>query len=95
MHEFSHGLGPGTIKLKDGSESTVNRELKDLYSGIEEAKADILGLFCTRVLVKEGFLDKSMETKDTSVSSRDSSVRYVSDGLGARKGESDGVQLLP
>ena len=63
MHEISHGLGPGTIKLKDGTETTVNRELKDLYSGIEEAKADILGLYCTRVLVKEGFLDKATETK--------------------------------
>ena len=63
MHEFSHGLGPGTIKLKDGTESTVNRELKDLYSGIEEAKADILGLYCTRVLAKEGFFDKTEETR--------------------------------
>jgi hypothetical protein len=63
MHELSHGLGPGTIRLKDGTETTVNRELKELYSGIEEAKADILGLFCTRVLVKEGFFDKSVETR--------------------------------
>lgn len=63
MHEFSHGLGPGTIRLKDGTESTVNRELKELYSGIEEAKADITGLYCTRVLVKEGFFDKAEETR--------------------------------
>ncbi len=63
MHEVSHGLGPGTIKLKDGTESTVNRELKELYSGIEEAKADILGLYCTRVLLKDGFLEKGMDTK--------------------------------
>jgi hypothetical protein len=63
MHEISHGIGPGTIKKKDGTETTVNRELKELYSFLEEAKADILGLYCTRVLVKEGFLDKATETK--------------------------------
>ncbi len=63
MHEVSHGLGPGTIKAKDGSQSTVNRELKEIYSFMEEAKADILGLYCTRVLVKNGFMSKDMETK--------------------------------
>jgi hypothetical protein len=61
MHEISHGLGPGTIKAKDGSQSTVNRELKEIYSFMEEAKADILGLYCTRVLVKNGFMSKDME----------------------------------
>jgi hypothetical protein len=62
MHEISHGLGPGTI-IKDGVETTVNRELKELYSAIEEAKADILGLYCTRVLLKEGFLEKGSDTR--------------------------------
>jgi hypothetical protein len=62
MHEISHGLGPGTI-VKNGVETTVNRELKELYSFIEEAKADILGLYCTKVLLKEGFLEKGIDTK--------------------------------
>ncbi len=62
MHELSHGLGPGTI-MKDGKETTVNLELKELYSFIEEAKADILGLYCTNVLIKEGFLDKELGKK--------------------------------
>ena len=63
MHELSHGLGPGTIHRKDGTETTVNRELKDLYPAIEEAKADILGLYCTKMLQKEGFFEKGMDTK--------------------------------
>ena len=62
MHEISHGLGPGTI-IKNGAETTVNRELKELYSFIEEAKADILGLSCTKVLLKEGFLEKGSDTR--------------------------------
>lgn len=55
MHEMAHGLGPGTIERADGSETTVSRELKELYPPLEECKADITGLFCRRVLVGEGF----------------------------------------
>ncbi len=63
MHEFAHGLGPGNITLPDGRESTSRLELKETYSAIEEAKADILGLYNTAFLVKEGFFPKEQETK--------------------------------
>jgi len=39
-HELSHGLGPGTIDV-DGRQTEVRLELKDLYSTMEEAKADV------------------------------------------------------
>src|SRR5271165_1126370 len=39
-HELSHGIGPHQIGA-----SNVRQELKELYSAIEEAKADITGLF--------------------------------------------------
>ena len=42
FHELSHSLGPGTI-TKNGEETTVNAELKELYSSIEEGKADVMG----------------------------------------------------
>ncbi|MBE0566806.1 MAG: peptidase [Krumholzibacteria bacterium] len=41
-HEMSHGLGPGRI-TKDGRATEVRLELKDLYSTLEEAKADAMG----------------------------------------------------
>jgi len=44
FHELSHSLGPGTI-TKDGKETTVNAELKELYSAIEEGKADVMGVY--------------------------------------------------
>jgi hypothetical protein len=62
MHEVSHGLGPGNI-TKDGKATTVGLELQDLYSAIEEAKADILGLYCTRVMLKEGAIEKGLDKK--------------------------------
>ena len=44
FHELSHGLGPGKI-MKDGKETEVRFELKDLYSTCEEAKADVMGIY--------------------------------------------------
>src|SRR5690606_34961830 len=43
-HELAHGLGPGTI-VKDGRTTEVRLELQELYSTIEEAKADVMGVY--------------------------------------------------
>ena len=63
MHEMAHGLGPGTIKRADGTESTVSRELKELYAPLEEAKADITGLYCSKILLDEGFFPEGSDIK--------------------------------
>jgi hypothetical protein len=39
-HELTHGIGPHTV-----GQSSPRKELKELYSAVEEAKADICGLF--------------------------------------------------
>jgi hypothetical protein len=49
-HELMHGLGPHQIKV-DGRDTTVRKELKDVYSAIEEAKADITGLFALQYMM--------------------------------------------
>jgi len=59
MHELAHGLGPGTIKLSDGTETTVGQTLRDRYSALEEAKADIMGLYNKAFLAKEGYIDRA------------------------------------
>ena len=55
LHEISHGLGPGTIKVA-GVETTVNLALKEIYPAVEEAKADILGLYNALFLIDKGVL---------------------------------------
>ncbi|MCA9523255.1 MAG: hypothetical protein KC609_19905 [Myxococcales bacterium] len=63
MHESAHGLGPGVIEmLEEGKKvtTTVNKALKELYSTIEEAKADITGLHLSELLVKLGGLPKAL-----------------------------------
>ena len=59
-HELMHGLGPHNIKV-NGADTTVRQQLKELYSAIEEAKADITGLWALQYLIDKGSLDKSME----------------------------------
>jgi Peptidase family M49 len=49
-HELMHGLGPHQITV-DGRTTTPRAELKELYSAIEEAKADVTGLFALQYMM--------------------------------------------
>jgi hypothetical protein len=76
-HELMHGLGPHNITV-NGKATNVRKELKDLYSAIEEAKADITGLFALQYLVDKGLLEKKMEEEmyTTYLASAFRSVRF-------------------
>jgi hypothetical protein len=52
-HELMHGLGPHQIKVQ-GRDTTPRDALKDLYGTIEEAKADVTGLFALQYLMDHG-----------------------------------------
>jgi hypothetical protein len=45
FHELAHGLGPGVITLPDGRKVDKRIPLKDVYSTIEECKADVVGMW--------------------------------------------------
>lgn len=51
-HELMHGLGPHQIKV-DGRDTNPRQELKELYSAIEEAKADVTGLFALQYMMDQ------------------------------------------
>ena len=55
FHELSHSLGPGSIKV-GGRDTTVNAELKEVYSASEEAKADVMGLYNILYMMRRGEL---------------------------------------
>lgn len=59
FHEMSHGLGPGKIVV-DGRATEVRLELKELYSAIEEAKADSLGVVDLYALAQKGLVEQSV-----------------------------------
>ncbi|HEV8608491.1 MAG TPA: peptidase [Thermoanaerobaculia bacterium] len=45
FHELSHGLGPGLITGPDGKRVDSRLLLKEIYSTVEECKADVTGLW--------------------------------------------------
>jgi hypothetical protein len=45
FHELSHGLGPGFVTLPGGERVEARKPLKELFSTIEECKADVLGVW--------------------------------------------------
>ncbi len=51
FHEVAHGMG---IKNVVGGKQTVREALRDYYSSIEEAKADIMGLYLVTKLYEMG-----------------------------------------
>jgi hypothetical protein len=59
-HELTHGLGPHQIKI-NGRDTNPRLELKELYSAIEEAKADVTGLFALQYLMAQA--DKGAGTQ--------------------------------
>ncbi|MCO6474803.1 MAG: peptidase [Melioribacteraceae bacterium] len=60
MHEMSHGIGPGFIKV-DGRDTEVKKELKETYSKLEECKADILGMFNNIYMIEKGVFPREFE----------------------------------
>ncbi|MEW5848649.1 MAG: hypothetical protein AB2A00_07530 [Myxococcota bacterium] len=91
MHELMHGLGPHNIKA-GGKDTTVRAQLKETYSAMEEAKADISGLFALQYLVDKGALDKSMETTmyTTFLASSFRTIRF---GINEAHGKGQAIQL--
>jgi hypothetical protein len=58
-HEITHGLGPHITK-NNGNSSTPRQDLKDTYSTIEEAKADIAGLWALGYMMDKGQLKDTL-----------------------------------
>jgi hypothetical protein len=58
-HEIMHGLGPHATAV-NGQPSTPRQDLKEAYSTIEEAKADITGLFALMYMMEKGQLKDTL-----------------------------------
>jgi hypothetical protein len=91
MHELMHGLGPQEITV-NGRATTVRLELKELNSTLEEAKADISGLWALQQLMDKGVLDKAQE-RAMYVTFLASSFRTLRFGLGDAHAKGMALQL--
>jgi len=57
MHEISHGLGPAFARTPSGKVD-IRQAIGPIFSGLEEAKADVVGMFGLKWLVDQGVLPK-------------------------------------
>jgi hypothetical protein len=89
MHELMHGLGPHQVKK---SNLAVRLALKDTYSAIEEAKADISGLWALQQLADKGVVstDIAGSMYTTFLASAFRSIRF---GLSEAHGKGIALQL--
>jgi hypothetical protein len=91
MHELMHGLGPHNITI-GGRATTVRQEMKEASSYLEEAKADISGLFALQYLIDKGVIDKSLQRSmyTTFLASCFRSIRF---GITEAHGRGIAIQL--
>jgi len=91
MHELMHGLGPHNISV-GGRATTVRQELRDTYSAMEEAKADVSGLFALQFLVDRQKLDQALDQTMyvTYLASMFRSIRF---GITEAHGRGVAIQL--
>jgi hypothetical protein len=91
VHEMMHGLGPHNITV-NGRETTVRKEMKDASSFLEEAKADISGLYALQHLIDKGVAPASM-ANSLYVTYLASCFRSIRFGIGEAHGKGIAVQL--
>ncbi len=91
MHELMHGLGPHNITV-GGRATTVRQELKETYSAIEEAKADISGLWALRQLADRQLIDPSI-TRTMYTTFLASAFRSIRFGINEAHGRGIAVQM--
>jgi hypothetical protein len=84
FHEVAHGLG---IKNTIGGKGTVRDALKELGSGLEEGKADVLGLYMITRLHEKGEVSGSLE--DYYVTFLTGIFRSVRFGAGSAHGQAN------
>ena len=91
VHELMHGLGPHNLTI-GGRATTVRQEMKEASSYLEEAKADISGLFAIQHMIDKGVVAKSLESTlyTTYLASAFRSIRF---GVAEAHGRGVAVQF--
>ena len=90
FHELSHSLGPGSIVV-NGRATTVDKELKEISSGFEEAKADVMGAWNILYMMDKGLLPtaEKKQIRATYVAGLFRAMRF---GVGEAHGKGAAMQ---
>jgi len=91
-HELSHGIGPHQIQV-EGRATTPRQEMKELYSAIEEAKADVTGLFMMQYLFDHGLAHPPAAERELYTTFLASALRSLRFGLTDAHGKGMALQF--
>src|SRR4029077_2736405 len=58
MHEICHGLGPAFARI-NGQQKDIRESIGPAYAGLEESKADVVGMFALKWLIDKNVLPKA------------------------------------
>jgi hypothetical protein len=91
MHELAHELGP-EFAHRDGKQVSINEAIGPAYSGLEEAKADVVGMFGLAWLVDHKVLPKD-RLEEYYVSYLADLFRSLRFGAGEAHGRAEMMEL--
>jgi hypothetical protein len=91
MHEISHGLGPAFARTSSGKVD-VREAIGPIYGGLEEAKADVVGMFGLNWLVTRGVLPKE-KLEEYYASYVAGNFRTVRFGTGEAHGQAEMMEF--
>jgi len=92
MHEICHAVGPRTVKVGSKKGMAANAAIGPNYNGLEEAKADVVGLHSLYYLMDKGVVEKNRE-REFLVSYLGSLFRSVRFGFAEAHGKAAGIEL--
>jgi hypothetical protein len=92
MHEISHGLGPGFSHNESGDKIDIRQAIGPIFNGLEEAKADVVGMFALKWLVDHAVIPKQKldECYASYVADIFRSVRF---GIGEAHGQGEMMEF--
>ncbi len=91
MHEMAHGLGPAFAHTK-GERINIREAIGAQYGGLEEAKADVVGMFGLKWLVDQGALPKE-KLEEYYASYVAGSFRTMRFGTGEAHGQAEMMEF--
>lgn len=92
MHEICHAIGPRTVKVGPKKGMAANAAIGPNYSPLEEAKADVVGLYSLAYLMQEGVVDEQGK-RNYYVSFLGSLFRSIRFGLEEAHGKAAAISL--
>ena len=91
MHEMAHGLGPAFARTSAGKVS-IREAIGPAFSGLEEAKADTVGMFSLKWMVDHGAIPKE-KLEEFYASYVGGLFRTVRFGIGEAHGQAEMMEF--